>query len=203
MNLRSSERQCFRKLQGVSKIKEEEANQVQETGVTSKQWKLGDFYFLLSLLICIFNRELGFLYWGKENNRKVFKEGLSNYWVEIETLIICCFQETNLKQNCTEKSKINVKKKKKSQNLSGKHKKSKNSKINFRLHRLQGINGTDLFHIKEKYNPQWTYNRYSRWPRWQLNLFCVWWERFQRITLAPLKGFSSLSHRRWWRKIKL
>lgn len=111
MNLRSSERQCFRKLQGVSKIKEEEANQVQETGVTSKQWKLGDFYFLLSLLICIFNRELGFLYWGKENNRKVFKEGLSNYWVEIETLIICCFQETNLKQNCTEKSKINVKKK--------------------------------------------------------------------------------------------
>lgn len=57
---------------------------------------------------------------------------------------------TNLKQNYTEKLKINVKKNKTSQSVSGKHKESKDSKINFRLHRIQGIQWNRQIHFTLK-----------------------------------------------------
>jgi hypothetical protein len=47
----------------------------------------------------------------EKHYKQVFEEDFSNYNVKIETLVIWCFQEINLKQNDMEKLKINVKKK--------------------------------------------------------------------------------------------
>jgi hypothetical protein len=49
-----------------------------------------------------------------------------------------------------EKLKINVKKKQNSWDLSGKHKKSQNNKIHFRLHRIHSIKRNKEIHFTLK-----------------------------------------------------